>query len=312
MELGLIGTEKRPPYYDRNKQWRDLPRQWNRYLRKKAGYPASSAVEALVSPLLELQLLVNRWLSARGLDEMQVVFLTAPYLPALYMEDLLDAAEHVGLQLLTLPWYIFRSGDCAQWPVSHINSAMAGMGLGLDGVFGFEDLERGVGIGERGKEEEGEEKPWSENLLSVLFTEQALTAHVGPFTWAPHFYAANGVANFSLGLASLRPEQNETYWMEIRHELRKALDSYLNRGHELGRVVVHGEDAENGIFGRKLREEVEAAQGREGEGEVQWFVGDEWTASRGASVFGNWCQRGLGRGDERGCFPDLRPRAPGW
>ena len=49
--------------------------------------------------------------------------------------------------------------------------------------------------------------------------------------------------------------------MEIRQELRKALDSYLNRGHELGRVIVHGEDAENGIFRRILREEVEAAQG---------------------------------------------------
>jgi hypothetical protein len=189
---------------------------------------------------------------------------------------------------------------------------MAGMGLGLDGVFHFEDSGRGVEVGEGVRREEGEEKPWSENLLSVLFTQQAMTAHVGPFTWAPHFYAANGVANFSLGLASLRPEQNETYWMEIREELRKALDSYLNRGHELGRVIVHGEDAENGIFGRILREEVEAAQGREGEGEVQWFVGDGWTASRGASVFGNWCQRGLGRGDESGCFPDLRPRAPGW
>jgi hypothetical protein len=242
---------------------------------------------------------------------MQVVFLTAPYLPALYMEDLLDAAEHVGLQLLTLPWYIFRAGDSAQWPVSHINSAMAGMGLGLDGVFDFEDFERGVEAGKGVRAEGEEEKAWSENLLSVLFTERALTAHVGPFAWAPHFFAANGVANFSLGLASLRPELNETYWMEIREELRKALDSYLNRGHELGRVIVHGEDADNGIFEGILREEVEAAQWRE-EGEVQWFVGDEWTASRGASVFGNWCQRGLGRGDESGCFPDLRPRGPGW
>jgi hypothetical protein len=309
----LIGVGERPPYYDRNKQWNDLGRQWKRFLRKKAGYPASSDVEALVSPLLELQFLVNGWLRARGLDEMQVVFLTAPFLPALYMEDLLDAAENAGLQILTLPCYVFRAGDCAQWPVSHVNSAMAGLGLGLDDVFHFESSGRSVEAGKDGKEEKEKGKPWSENLFSVLFTEQALTAHVGPFTWAPHFYAADGVANFSLGLASLRPEQNETYWMEIRRELRKALDSYLNRGHELGRVIVHGENADNDIFERILREEVEAAQGSGGEGrEVQWYVGDEWTASRGASVFGNWCQRGLGRGDESGCFPDLRPKAPGW
>lgn len=207
----LIGKGKSPPYYDRNKQYRDLGRQWKRYLRKKAGLPASSDVAALVSPLLELKLLVNSWLREGGLDEMQVVFFTAPYLPALYMEDLLDAAEYVGVQLLTLPWYIFRSGGAAQWPVSHVNSGMAGMGLGLDGVFGFSGLsvERGNGKGEEGEGEE--EKPWSDNLFSVLFTEQALTAHVGPFTWAPHFYAANGIANFSLGLASLSSEQNQTY-----------------------------------------------------------------------------------------------------
>ncbi len=183
------------------------------------------------------------------------------------------------------------------------------MGLDLDGVFGFS--ERNVGIRKEG--EGGEERPWSENLFSVLFTERALTAHVGPFTWAPHFYAADGVANFSLGLASLSTKQNETYWMEIRQELRKALDSYLNRGHELGKVIVHGEDADNEIFERILREEVEAAQlSIEEWREVQWFVGDAWTASRGASVIGSWCQRGLGRGDESGCFPDLRPKAPGW
>ena len=124
------------------------------------------------SPLLELQLLVNDWLRVRGLDDMQVVFLTAPYLPALYMEDLLDAAEHVGLQLLTLPWYIFRSGDSAQWPVSHINSAMAGMGLGLDGVFDFEDsgcgVEAGEGVRRRGR---GRETLVGESVLGVVYGE---------------------------------------------------------------------------------------------------------------------------------------------
>jgi hypothetical protein len=134
---------------------------------QEAGLPTSPDVAALVSPLLELQPIVNRWVRERGLDEMQVVFLTAPYLLTLYMEDLLDAAEHVGLQLLTLPWYIFRSGGAAQWPVSHVNSATAGLGLGLglglNGVFGFSGSS--VESGKWG-EGEGEERNLGRKIYS--------------------------------------------------------------------------------------------------------------------------------------------------
>lgn len=45
-------------------------------------------------------------------------------------------------------------------------------------------------------------KPWSENVLSVLFTNNALTGHVLPIFVATHILAAGGIANFSLGLSS--------------------------------------------------------------------------------------------------------------
>ena len=255
---------------------------------------------ALLFPLLRLRLDIDTWLKAHGLDQFQVAFLTVPHLPALYMEDLVDLAWDVGLQILTLPCYIYRSGDSAQWPVSHVNTAMAGMGLGLDGVFSP-------------RSEREEEEPWNENVFSVLFTDHALTAHVSPILFAPHFYAAGGIANFSLGLESSTPENNETYWEEIRQALRMALYSY-QRGHELGRVIVHGEHAENEIFGGILREEVKRAQWSDEDGKQPvWYRRETvFAASRGAAVFGNWCQRGLGRADWSGCFPDLRPRAPGW
>jgi hypothetical protein len=91
-------------------------------------------------------------------------------------------------------------------------------------------------------------------------------AHVGPFTWAPYFYYGDAIAIFGLGLSSMEPKHNETYWMEIWQELRTALESYSNRGHELGRVIVYGEFAENGIFETILREEVEVTQWSSGEG----------------------------------------------
>jgi hypothetical protein len=249
---------------------------------------------------MRLRLDVDTWLKAHGLDQFQVAFLTVPYIPALYMEDLVDLARNVGLELLTLPWYIYRSGDSAQWPVSHINTAMAGMGLGLDGVFPPRDGDE-------------EEDPWNENVFSVLFTDEALTAHVSPILFAPHFYGASGIANFSLGLKSSTPEHNETYWEEIRQAIRIALNSY-QRGHELGRVIVHGEHAENEIFDGILREEVRKAQWSDEDGKqpVSYRRETVFAASRGAAVFGNWCQRGLGKADWRGCFPNLRPRGPDW
>jgi hypothetical protein len=65
------------------------------------------------------------------LGPVDLAFVTIPYLPALYMEDLVDAFEYTGIRLLTLPWYVHRSGDQAQWPVTEINTAYAGNGFGI-------------------------------------------------------------------------------------------------------------------------------------------------------------------------------------
>jgi hypothetical protein len=288
-------THPTPPYYNRTAQWDDLGRQWKRWFNKLRGLPASDDVLALISVLQRLRTDGNVWLRRHGLDEMQAVFITVPLLPALYNEDLVDAAEFLGLQLLTLPWYINRSGDAAQWPVSEINTAMAGVRVGLKDVFPnpSEDW-----------------RPWLDNVFFVLFTEQALTAHVSPIAWAPHFYAAVGVANFSLGLAAKGGKGEEMYWEEVRGVLRGALGGYLGRGNRLGRVIVHGEATGNEVFIKILREEVESSQKEKQQ--LRWHWGGDSAASRGAAVFGNWCQRGLGRGDMSGCFPDLRPRPQGW
>ena len=273
----------------------------------KRRLPASKDVWGLSHAVLFLKTDVNKWLRVHSLDEMEVVFVTAPLLDALYVEDLLDAVEPHGLVLLTLPSYVHRSGDVAMWPVSEVNTAMAGLGLGLEGVFEREvsrELESGL---------KAEEKPWNENVFSVLFTKFALTAHVSPLSFAPHFYAASGIVDFSLGLNERTPENSGEYWRRLRLSLRQALDSYQNRGHELGRVIVYGEEAGNEEFIGILREEVRRAQWSDAEERrPRWEMGDMFSASRGAAVFASWCHRGLGRGDESGCFPDLTPRGQGW
>jgi hypothetical protein len=290
-----------PPYYNCTAIREDVGRQWNRWWRKKRGIPASDDVSALVSALLLLKTDTNAWLRKRGMDEMQVVFVTVPLLPAMYMEDLVDAVAFVGLQVLTLPWGIHSNAFSAHLPVTEINTAFSGMGLGLDGIFPSKN----------------ETEPWSENIFSVLFTKKVLTAQVSHIKRAPNFSAAKGIVNFRLGLEAMDTMGNETYWHAVRGALKNALDSYLygywHGGHELGRVIVHGEAAENDIFQEVLREEVKAAQWSNEEEKKPrfWSVDPVFAGSRGAAIFGNWCQRGLGK-NWYGCFPNLTPDGPPW
>src|SRR5947207_3392366 len=71
-------------------------------------------------------------------------------------------------------------------------------------------------------------------FLAVLFTIAALTAHIGPFSSASHFYWVDGIANFSLGLSQCTNPPSELparctvelpYWYQVRLALRKALGS---------------------------------------------------------------------------------------
>lgn len=262
--------------------------------------PSSDDVDVLGSTMLQLKIDTNAWLREMGMDEMQVVLATVPLLPAMYMEDLVDAAALVGLQLLTLPWGVHGGAYTAQLPVTEINTAFAGMGLGLDGIFPSHD----------------EPDAWSPNIFSVLFTQKALTAQVSPIRRAAGFVSGAGIADFGLGLEVKDAMGNETYWHAVRNALKTALDSdqpYLHRGRELGRVIVHGEEAGNDIFREILTQEVKSAQLNDEEEKKPrfWSLNPIFAGSRGAAIFGNWCQRGLGRGLYT-CFPDLRPEGPPW
>lgn len=305
------------PYHDCNTPAIDLPRQWYRYLRKKRGLAASNDVAALASVLGPLKVETDKFFHPSG--RVQVAFITVPNLPALYLEDLVDAAEYVNVQLLTLPQITFRGGDEAEWPVSEINTAMAGNGLGLS----QQDVTQGV------NDEQGskisDETPWSSALLSVLFTSSALAIFTGPFPSATGFTFAKGIVNFDLGLGrcpsnfqhnySLGVDPTcpapSSYWTQVRNAVRFALDSGQSRGTMLGRVVSYGECAQNERFDSILKEEVLDRHNDNDPGhEVHFFSDDPvFAAARGAATFAVWCAK-VSYGND--CFPDLRFQMPGW
>ena len=277
-----------PPYYGRGYQ-SDLPRQIGRKLRKAIGLPASKDVAALAYVLKLLKTTTEQ-----ELGPFKYVFVTVPHLPAFYNEDLVDACKYVGLQLLTLPWYVFRAGDQAEWPVTHVNTAMAGNGFGM-----CEDFRNATHCGQQFH------CPEKDDILSVLYTSKALTAHVSPICNSMHFYAAGGIANFSLGYQAAM-QQPSTYWPQVRAALRNAMDAYFSRGHKLGLVVAHGEGLRDAYFTDVLQDEVKKAQVS---GEMPTFTAKDpvYAAARGAAEFGKRCML-----TDIDCIPDLTPKAPGW
>jgi hypothetical protein len=230
------------------------------------------------------------------LGPVDLAFATIPYLPALYMEDLADASEYAGIRLLILPWYVYRSGDSAQWPTTEINTAYAGNGFGI--CISYKNRTR---CGE-----ETRQMP-NQNAFAVLFTRTALTAHVAPLWSAPHFFAADGIVNFDLGLDNERSTAD--YWARIRSALREGMASYTGRGEKLGLVVSYGENAENQYFDRILKEEVLNYQ--VDTAGPEFSVKDPvFAAARGAAEFAKRAPFLCIYPDD--CFPDLTPKPPGW
>ncbi|KAK5062514.1 hypothetical protein LTR84_004587 [Exophiala bonariae] len=299
-----------PPYYNCAHSFNDISRQWARYLRKKKGQPASPEVAALIDVLGPLKEQVDIFLVPYGTLEM--AFITVPDFPAIYTEDLHDAAEHVKFQLLTLPNY--RSGDQAQWPVNELNAAVTGNGIGLSSSIG--------GRSDPRHDNEASFRYDNDNTFLVLYTQTVLTAFTGPFGvshgLSSHYYAAAGIRNFSMGLSqcsqgpglqSYECPKDSPYWEELRQNLRAGLGSYWPRGRDLARVISWGESAHNEVFTAVLEQEVIAAQS-DPENRPQFYSDSPvFSPARGAAEFGKICAYST---ISFACIPDIHARMQGW
>jgi hypothetical protein len=272
---------------------KDYKRQWARYFRKLAGKPASTDVAAYAAILKSLKTQTDTFLAAYNLGPLELAFITVPNLRALYLQDLIDAGSYAGVQLLTLPTWLYRTGDAGQYPVTEINTAFGGNGFGLDALH---PNTTSVSLPNSPSAESSD----NSNRFSVLFTKTALTAHVS-VSCAAWFYAASGITNFTLG----SPPPNDLYpsspyWTTIRANLQAGLDSYY-RSWDLAHVLSYGELAHNVVFHHILREEV-LVRRKDDEVEPVFSSRDPvFAAARGAAelfaIVGGWI---------RGCIPVFR------
>lgn len=153
--------------------------------------------------------------------------------------------------------------------------------------------------------------------IRPVYQRRPDSACVLPISSTPHFYAAGGIAKFSLGLSSCTSDPNlhcttsAPYWNDIRLALRKALGSHIDLGYELRRAISYSESAHNKVFDCILRKEVLAAQCSNETPKKRLFSSMDpvFAAARGAAIITRFCPM---LPIPRAGFPDLRPKPQGW
>ncbi|KAF2200603.1 hypothetical protein GQ43DRAFT_441402 [Delitschia confertaspora ATCC 74209] len=134
--------------------WADIPRQILRSSRKRIGLPASPDVGILSSTL---NILLSKSSPLFSHDEQRSVVISYPSIIALYNEDIVDAAAHLGIIALT--------GQHIHQP-REIVAAYAGYGMGL--CESYQNREK--------CRQEGLEMP-SRDMLLVEYTKEAMLLH---------------------------------------------------------------------------------------------------------------------------------------
>ncbi|KAH7412394.1 hypothetical protein BKA64DRAFT_658774 [Cadophora sp. MPI-SDFR-AT-0126] len=205
--LSAPGAQRASPPYDTMEElWEDWPRQLLRSARKRIGLAASGDVAVLsrvLQQVLDLQPADPR-ISLRA----NPVVISYPALYGLSQEDIADAAEYLGLSIL--------SGNHHYQPCS-IVAAYAGHGLGL--CDDYRDMET--------CRQEGLDLPAREVLL-VEHTEHALFLHAKVMREA-YELASRDIAiftDFSLGHVEV-PRRAEKIGQAVRQFLQ---EKYKNVG----------------------------------------------------------------------------------
>lgn len=266
-----------PPYYGRGVAT-DSGRQWARVWEKKHGHPADENVAALVRVLEGLKPSVEQILGGPG--SLRYGLMVVPELPAMYNEDLFDAAQYVGF-VPVIPRH--PAGDINHVPENEMGAVRQFPNIPWNGPDG------------------------STNEFVVSLTSAALTAHVDP--GIPVGGWAQGQVHCELGLTEANPDG--IYWDAVSLAINEAMNSYSWRAAELNAVILHGEHAHNTELQRIVRREVLA---RQIDGTMPAVYDREplMAGALGAAKMAMECWKAKNGTFTFACFPDLHPSMQGW
>jgi hypothetical protein len=161
-------------------QWNDAPRQLWRAVRKRLGRPASYDVFVISQMLEDLAAI-----AAPYAYPLQSAIISYPALPALYQEDIADAAFYRGIDLLP------SMGWCYEQPWELV-AAYAGHGLGL--CKSYDDATKCL---------EEEEKLPKREVVLFEYTETALLLHATSLSkvWVDTEVPPKVATSFDMGSA---------------------------------------------------------------------------------------------------------------
>jgi hypothetical protein len=246
---------KRPPYQKPEQAFNDIPRQWWRNFRRRLGLPASSDVGILAELLEHVVEAVSPLMG-----DQKAAVISFPDLPALYQEDILDAAGFVGLLALQV-----EKWEKVQ-PQKHV-AAFAGYGLGL-----CEDYKNWTKC-----HEEAAIMPWRHVVL-FDYTKSALLLHHRYYktAWVDRALQFDMASSFDLGSTK---DANEG---DIRDFVLQFMRRYI-WPHE-GMVVdfILTGEPENYRDGKALRA-IEEAADIVGSTVEAFFSNPDYVAARGAT-----------------------------
>lgn len=183
--------------------YRDQSRQAKRKARKAAGLPASEDVAILATILRSLREAVESNLG----HHIRSAVTTVPHLLALYLEDLQDAFEFLGMELLDLP---VRYGLLRE-----TSAAYAGYGFGLCSDYA-----------ERPACKTEQQNAPNDVVMAVLYTSSALTVTLSVMKSAYYLWESPERHIEDLGLGSDAKTDNrneEFYWEQVRDRLREIM-----------------------------------------------------------------------------------------
>ncbi|KAI0840948.1 hypothetical protein F5Y06DRAFT_308583 [Hypoxylon sp. FL0890] len=230
-----------PPYEDTEEYFDDQPRRAVRNGLKKLGLPASYDVDVLAGVIKQLRSDLE---SEYHIRVSEAVF-TSTHLLALYQDDLMDMADHVGIKYV-IPKEQFKP---ILWETA---AAYAGYGLGL--CEHWRDVDR--------CQRETDDMP-KINVLVVHYSRTALTTGLVPIRNAVGAFEPDPlhVENFTLGSDAISDYLNpEDYWADVKDVLLNVMRRFPGyQGPH--KIMMTGDMVHNEDFMKFVKETIEQHRG---------------------------------------------------
>ena len=245
-----------------------MRRQSWRHFRKQLGYPASTEAGIFSHFIDHLRKETEKYLGM-NIDSAVVTY---PTLVALYREEIYDGLENSDLRTLEL----MNPFGLLQRPPHEVNAAYGGNGLGLCEHY----------LNATSCQEELASVPYK-YTLAIIYTEMSLSA-VLKWLSSPYDYSGtdniqyDNLIDWEAGLGSL-PNFTDpaSYWERVGDLI--ATIPKKSWVHEIPRIILLGESAENDQFLRVLNDTLSDALE---DFPTIYSINPLFVAARGAAEFG--------------------------